>query len=114
MMSILYTKPKIEIKTVGILLYDGYQTLDALNTLEEANQGMMDWIHNIKNIPVQTVMSEQGKHGHHGTSTKGEMLSAEAVLQIQQDQKVEIELVKVAMKNSIEEAKQLIVKIEGL
>ena len=30
MMAILYTQPKLPIKTIGILLYDGYNTLDAM------------------------------------------------------------------------------------
>lgn len=30
MMDILFTKPKEDIKTIGILLYDGYNTLDAM------------------------------------------------------------------------------------
>ncbi|MFN7115994.1 MAG: DJ-1/PfpI family protein [Saprospiraceae bacterium] len=30
MMDILFTKPKVNIKTIGILLYDGYNTLDAM------------------------------------------------------------------------------------
>ena len=30
MMNILYTPTKVPIKTIGILLYDGYNTLDAM------------------------------------------------------------------------------------
>ena len=38
MMQILYAKPKLSIKTIGILVYDGYNTLDAMgpyHTLSE-------------------------------------------------------------------------------
>jgi transcriptional regulator GlxA family with amidase domain len=38
MIRILNTKPKIEIKTIGIFLYDGYQTLDAMGPYEVLSQ----------------------------------------------------------------------------
>lgn len=38
MMEIIMTKPKINIKTIGILLYNGYQTLDAMGPYETLSQ----------------------------------------------------------------------------
>jgi transcriptional regulator GlxA family with amidase domain len=37
-MDIIMTKPSIPIKTIGILLYDGYQTLDAMGPYETLSQ----------------------------------------------------------------------------
>jgi transcriptional regulator GlxA family with amidase domain len=37
-MNIIMTQPKIKIKTIGILLYDGYQTLDAMGPYETLSQ----------------------------------------------------------------------------
>jgi transcriptional regulator GlxA family with amidase domain len=34
MMDIMMTKPKVAIKTIGILIYDGYQTLDVMGPYE--------------------------------------------------------------------------------
>lgn len=38
MMKIIMTKPKLPVKTIGILLYDGYQTLDAMGPYETLSQ----------------------------------------------------------------------------
>jgi transcriptional regulator GlxA family with amidase domain len=40
MLSILYRQPKEPVKTIGILLYDGYQTLDAMGPYETLSQLM--------------------------------------------------------------------------
>ncbi|MCU0444527.1 MAG: DJ-1/PfpI family protein [Microscillaceae bacterium] len=40
MMAILYTQPKIPIKTIGILVYDGYNTLDAMGPYHILSQIM--------------------------------------------------------------------------
>lgn len=52
MMDILYTKPKIQIKTVGIFLYDGYQTLDAM--------GPYEVLSNLMGVKVFFVAKEKG------------------------------------------------------
>jgi transcriptional regulator GlxA family with amidase domain len=52
MMDILYTKPKIQINTVGIFLYDGYQTLDAL--------GPYEVLSNLMGVKVFFVAKEKG------------------------------------------------------
>ena len=38
MIRIINTKPKADIKTIGIFLYDGYQTLDAMGPYEVLSQ----------------------------------------------------------------------------
>jgi len=40
MMSIIMTKPKLPIKTIGILVYDGYNTLDAIGPYQVLSQLM--------------------------------------------------------------------------
>lgn len=40
MMDILYTKPKAPVKTIGIYLYNGYQTIDAMGPYEVLSQLM--------------------------------------------------------------------------
>jgi putative intracellular protease/amidase/YHS domain-containing protein len=38
--SLIFSKPKVEIKTVGILLYDGYSTLDAMGPYQVLSEMM--------------------------------------------------------------------------
>jgi putative intracellular protease/amidase/YHS domain-containing protein len=40
MMAVMFPKPKIDIKTVGILLYDGYTTLDAMGPYQVLSEMM--------------------------------------------------------------------------
>jgi len=40
MMAIVMTQPKVPIKTIGILVYDGYNTLDAIGPYQTLSQIM--------------------------------------------------------------------------
>jgi hypothetical protein len=40
LMAEVFTKPKVDIKTVGILLYDGYTTLDAMGPYQVLSEMM--------------------------------------------------------------------------
>jgi hypothetical protein len=40
LMAEMFTKPKVDIKTVGILLYDGYTTLDAMGPYQVLSEMM--------------------------------------------------------------------------
>lgn len=76
-------------------------------SLQSAGKGMMDWMHNIQDVPG----AEENKHGHHNKPTSTETLTDEQLLKIQQDQKAAIDQVKAAMESSIEQGKALLKKI---
>ena len=81
---------------------------EKLSALETANKDMMDWMHNVKDVPGATAPAGHEHHssGHSDSSASKEI--TEELLKIQQDQKKRIEEVRVAMEKSIEEAKKLL------
>ena len=80
---------------------------EKLSALETANKDMMDWMHNVKDVPGAAAPAGHENHssGHSDSSALKE--SPEELLKTQQDQKKRIEEVRVAMEKSIEEAKKL-------
>lgn len=52
MMDVLYTQPKFPVKNIGILLYNGYQTLDAM--------GPYEVLSNLMGVKVFFVAKEKG------------------------------------------------------
>ncbi len=81
---------------------------EKLSALETANKDMMDWMHNVKDVPGATAPTGHEHHssGHSDASASKE--TPEELLKIQQNQKQRIEEVRVAMEKSIEEAKKLL------
>jgi hypothetical protein len=77
-----------------------------LSALQKAGNDMMDWMHNIQDVPG----AEENKHSHHNRTTNTETLTDEQVLKNQQDQKASIEQIKTAMEASIEQGKALLTK----
>lgn len=75
-----------------------------LTELDKAGKGMMDWMHNIQDVPG----AEENKHSHHSKTARAETLTDEQVLKIQQNQKAAIEQVKMAMESSIDQGKALL------
>jgi hypothetical protein len=72
--------------------------------LAAADKGMMDWMHNIQDVP-----GEKGAHDHHASENHNTAGTAiEDVLKIQQHQKEAVEKVKKAMEESIVAGKQLL------
>ena len=51
-MDLMMTKPKFSVKTIGILLYDGYQTLDAM--------GPYETLANLNGVKVFFIAKERG------------------------------------------------------
>lgn len=82
---------------------------EKLSALEAANKDMMNWMHDVQDVPGATVA--EGGHEHHSadhaeaSASKG---SSDEQLHIQQEQKKRIEEVRVAMEKSIEEAKKVL------
>lgn len=95
------------------LLYDSVanataiaKTRLAVEQLTRADKAMMDWMHNIKDIPG----SEPTSGHHHGShqATTTENLAEEDILKIQHHQKEEIKKIRKDMDESMENAKHLL------
>lgn len=77
----------------------------AVAALQKANKDMMDWMHNIQDVPgVEKAHGEH--HAHHQTEPEED--NNATVLKVQQEQKARIEAIKVSMETSISEAKAII------
>lgn len=84
-----------------------YTLTGSLNKLQVASKGMMDWMHNIKDVPRSMLKSDHGNHSQPDNHSDKE-ISMDTVLRVQQEQKAAIELVREAMENSIEEARNVV------
>lgn len=81
---------------------------EKLFALEAANKDMMDWMHNIKDVPGASATSGHEHHSDHGETNQPKETNPEEALKVQKEQKQRIEEVKVAMEKSIEDANQLL------
>lgn len=79
---------------------------EKLSSLKTASKDMMDWMHNIQDVPAVQSASGHEHHSGHGNKSGSEQAEPEETLHIQQQQKRRIEEIKVVVERSIEEAKQ--------
>lgn len=75
--------------------------------LEAAGKAMMDWMHNIQEVPGATEGTGGHHHDMHAAESKKE-ISPEVLLNSQKDQKAKIEAIKVQMEKSIEQANEIV------
>lgn len=78
---------------------------DALVALKQADRGMMDWMHNIQDVPGNTADAHAG-HGHQANTAAA--TSEEQTIEIQKKQKAAIERIQAEFESSIQTAKALV------
>lgn len=82
---------------------------ETLFALEAANKDMMDWMHNIKDVPGASATSgHEHHHSDEAETNQPNETNPEEAINIQKDQKHRIDEMKVAMEKSIEDANQLL------
>lgn len=80
------------------------QIRKAIADLAAADKGMMDWMHNIQDVP-----GEETNHAHHGSENEtAEHPAWDEVLKLQQQQKEAVEKVKKAIETSLAAGKKLL------
>lgn len=80
---------------------------NGVENLEKADREMMDWMHNVKDVPGAEHASVHNQGDH---EMPAEAASSQDILQVQQEQKEAIEKVRKDMEESMETAKQLLAK----
>lgn len=75
-----------------------------LTSLESAGKNMMDWMHNIQDVPG----AGANKQNHYNKTGDTKALTDEEMLEIQQDQKAAIDQVKIDMEENITRAKKIL------
>lgn len=79
----------------------------AIHNLTLAEKVMMDWMHNIQDVPGN---EDSNVHAHHNSHEQPSSSTPEEILNIQKAQKESIEIVKRDMEESIAKAKELLNK----
>lgn len=79
------------------------ETRLAIDRLKNADEHMMDWMHNIKDLP-----GSEGEHAHHGSHEDSAPVTEEQQIEIQKAQKAAIEQVRKDMEESIDAARSIL------
>lgn len=90
--------------TIGNTTITLHQVNQRLSLIDKASKDMMDWMHSIEDVPDE---NQKVEHSHHGAKETNSQApeTPDAILQIQREQKVRIEMIKKKMLESIESTK---------